>query len=118
MKKTFAISAISLFNLCQAGEYVIPEPISIEPQTFVLYENNWVYRPPDVEICEAAKLNGKFIRTTQRFTTVVPEDEEFKNAFEAMTKGNWVITALVSVAGLLFCNMIAENKKEKEFAEL
>ena len=49
---------------------------------------------------------------------MVPEDEEFKNAFEAMTKGNWVITALVSVAGLLFCNLIAENKKEKEFAEL
>ena len=35
-----------------------------------------------------------------------------------MTKGDWVIYAIVAVAGLLFCNKVADDKKEAEFTEL
>ena len=96
---------------------MIPEPISIAPQTVVLYEDHWVYRPADVEVCEVAKLNGRFVRTTKRFSEA-PQDEEYFGAFESMTKGNWLITTILGVVGILFCNKVADDKKEAEFAEI
>ena len=96
---------------------MIPEPISIAPQTIVLYEDDWVYRPAEIEICEAAKLNGKFIKTTKRFTDA-PQDEGSDGAIISMTKGNWLITIIMGVVGIIFCNKVADDKKEAEFAEM